>query len=240
MREENLDRLSGMQIDEENLSFLHYYSYHQCLVLAFNHHARGRLLDIGCGNKPYQEMLMPYIEEYFGCDIVQSTKNCVDVLSPANNIPLDSKTFDTVISTQTIEHVEDHQGLVNEAYRLLKPEGYFILSGPMYWPLHEEPYDFFRFTRHGFKYILEKAGFEIVSIEANGGKWAVAGQAFLHALHPQIYYIKGLKGKIARALLRCIGGIKNINRFFLYLDSKETDHVNTMNYVIVARKNKEP
>ncbi len=238
MREENLDRLNSIQIGEENLSFLHYYSYHKCLISAITYYARGRLLDIGCGNKPYQDVIAPHISEYIGCDIVQSSKNCVDILSAANVIPLNGETFDTIISTQTIEHVEDHQGLVTEAYRLLKPEGHFILSGPMYWPLHEEPYDFFRFTKHGFRYILEKAGFEIVSIEANGGKWAVAGQAFLHALHPQIYYIKGLKGKIARVLLRCIGGIKGINRFFLYLDSKGTDHTNTMNYVVVARKSK--
>jgi SAM-dependent methyltransferase len=236
MREEQIERLKDMRTSIDDIWFLHYYPYHKSLKLALVKNARGRLLDIGCGNKPYQSTVAPYIDEYIGCDIVQSSKNCVDILSPANNIPLDAESFDTVISTQTIEHVEDHQGLINEAYRLLKTGGYLILSGPMYWPLHEEPYDFFRFTKYGFKYILEKAGFSIVNIEANGGKWAVAGQAFLHALYPQINNVSGIKGKTARALLKSIGGIKGINRFFLYLDGKGTDYSNTMNYVIVAKK----
>lgn len=238
MREENLNRLNGLQINTDHIWFLHYHSYHKSLEAALVNNAKGKLLDIGCGNKPYLDVVTPYITDYIGCDIVQSSKNCVDILSPANNIPLQNETFDTVISTQTIEHVEDHQGLVNEAYRLLVPGGAFILSGPMYWPLHEEPYDFFRFTKHGFVYILENAGFEIKSIESNGGKWAVAGQAFLHALHPDIYHIKGIKGKVARLLLRAFGGIRGINRFFLSLDDRTGDFSNTMNYVVVATKSK--
>ncbi len=236
MREENIRRLKSTEISKHDVYYLHYASYHQHLFKALDNNAAGNLLDIGCGNKPYKNRVERHITAYTGCDIIQSSENCVDILCPANNIPLGSNMFDTVISTQTIEHVEDHQGLVNEAFRLLKPGGKFILSGPLYWPLHEEPYDFFRFTKHGFKYILEKAGFSIVSIEANGGKWAVAGQAFLHALYPQVYYIRGIKGKLVRGFIKCIGGIKGINNFFLYMDGKATDYTNTLNYVIVAKK----
>jgi SAM-dependent methyltransferase len=236
MREENIGRLDSSNITDDQIWYLHYKPYHTALFAAINKHAKGKLLDIGCGNKPYLNVLTPVVAEYIGCDIIQSSENRVDIICPANNIPLPDNTFNSVISTQTIEHVEDHQGLVNEAYRLLKPDGCFILSGPLYWPLHEEPYDFFRFTKHGFKYILEKAGFEIISIEANGGKWSVAGQALLHALYPDINKIKGFKGKAIRGTMRLIGGIKTINRFFICLDSKATDYTNTMNYVIVAKK----
>ena len=237
MREPNLDRLNSVEIDVSNFHFLH---YHQDLFKAFQQYANGELLDIGCGNKPYQNVLSNYITKYTGCDIIQSSKDCVDVLCSANAIPLPGATFDTVISTQTIEHVEDHHGLVNEAFRMVKPGGYFIVSGPMYWPLHEEPYDFFRFTKYGFKYILEKAGFEVIATYANGGKWAVVGQALLQALYPQVYNVKGLKGKVIRGVLYLFGGIKSINRFFLYLDSKWMDNTNTMNYVVVAQKKAGP
>ncbi len=237
MREENLDRLNTTDISADNLNYLHYVSYHAALFTAIANNTTGELLDIGCGNKPYKHKLEPLVTKYVGCDIVQSSERCVDVVSPANNIPLDSETFDTVLSTQTIEHVEDHQGLVNEAYRLLRSGGKFILSGPLYWPLHEEPYDFFRFTRYGFEYVLKKAGFEIVSIEANGGKWSVAGQAFMHALYPDIYFMKGFKGRMLRRLIKRIGGPAGLNNFFLKLDKKSGPDVsNTMNYVIVAQK----
>ena len=236
MHEENLNRLNSIHVGIDNIWYLHYYPYHRDLLAAFGAYAKGQLLDIGCGNKPYKSVLDAWVEKYMGCDIVQSNLNCVDILCEANNIPLDDGLFDTVISTQTIEHVADHQGLVNEAFRLLKSDGYFILSGPMYWPLHEEPYDFFRFTKYGFSYILEKAGFTITEIKPNGGKWSVAGQALLHALYPQVYNIKGLKGKLIRGILRLVGGIRGINRFFLFLENKWLDETNTLNYVVVAQK----
>ncbi len=236
MREHNLGRLSTFEIELDNSLYLHYHSYHRDLFAAFNDYAKGKLLDIGCGNKPYLELLKPLTSEYFGVDIIQSNSYCVDLVCKANSIPLPDHSFDTIISTQTVEHVEDHQGLINEAYRIVKDGGYFIVSGPMYWPLHEEPYDFFRFTKHGFRYILEKAGFEIISIKSNGGKWAVAGQAILHAIYPAMFNIKGFKGKIIKFIANLFGGVKTINRFFIYLDKKNYDPTNTMNYVIVARK----
>jgi len=236
MHESNLNRLSSFDVDLNHSLYLHYTFYQTDLFNAFKQYTRGRLLDIGCGNKPYHKLILPHISEYIGCDIVQSNEECVDLICPANCIPLADQSFDTVISTQTIEHVEDPQGLVNEAYRVLNDNGYFIISGPMYWPLHEEPYDFFRFTRHGFTYILEKAGFKIIDIHSNGGKWAVAGQAIIHALYPTISNIRGFKGSIFRAIFKAFGGIKTINRFFYYVDTKATDNTNTMNYVVIAQK----
>lgn len=236
MREHNLGRLNTFDIELGNSLYLHYHSYHKDLFLAFKKYVSGKLLDIGCGNKPYLEILKPLTTEYLGVDIIQSNSNCVDLVCAANHITLDDNSFDTIISTQTIEHVEDHQGLVNEAYRILKKDGYFIISGPMYWPLHEEPYDFFRFTKHGFTYILNKAGFEVISIASNGGKWALAGQAFLHAIYPAMFNVKGFKGKVIKFVANLLGGVKTINRIFLYLDKKNYDPVNTMNYVIVAKK----
>ena len=236
MREEKLGRLNTTDIKIDDLYYLHYKYYHRDLFDAFEKYALGNLLDIGCGNKPYENKLQHKISKYTGVDIIQSSDNKVDYLCPANKIPLENSLFETVISTQTIEHVEDHQGLVNEAYRLLKPNGIFIVSGPMYWPLHEEPYDFFRFTKHGFKYILEKAGFEILEIKSNGGKWSVAGQAFLHALLPSVYNIKGLKGIFLRKSFQLFGGIKGVNTFFQKIDDEINDNSNTMNYVVVAKK----
>jgi len=236
MRESNLGRLSDADIGIRHSLYLHYTAYHKDLFEAFNSYAKDRLLDIGCGNKPYLNRMPQSVTKYFGCDIMQSSDNCVDLLCPANSIPVESNSFDTVISTQTIEHVEDHQGLINEAYRALVTNGYFILSGPMYWPLHEEPYDFFRFTKHGLTYLLKNAGFKVIAIHANGGKWAVAGQALIHALYPAVYNVRGFKGNVVRSINWLFGGVRTINKVFSYIDRKNPDHSNTMNYVIVAQK----
>ena len=234
MRIENGERLANTSLSKHNMYYLHYKPFHEELFKAIRSFAKGRVLDIGCGNKPYEKEFGSAITEYIGCDISQSDLQKVDVLCPANKIPLEDATFDTVFSTQTIEHVEDHQGLVNEAFRLLKPGCNFIVSGPMYWHLHEEPYDFFRFTKYGFKYVLEKAGFEMVEIKENGGTWSVTGQTIIHSF--RYSKSKNLFIRLHRALFFKLRIYWLVNAFFFWLDKKDYNPVNTMNYVVIGRK----
>lgn len=220
MREKNVGRLASFHTNLDDPYFLTRDALNAALNSSLRF-ASGRLLDIGCGNKPY-EKLFGNVESYLGCDIVQSSEQRVDIISNAMRLPLSSQSFDTVICVQVIEHVEDHQALCSEAYRVLMPGGYFLVAGPMYWHLHEEPYDFFRFTKHGFRYVLEKAGFEIVKILPNGGKWAVLGQVLIHTAGTKSYTRRGF--------------IRAVNVFFAWLDAKHFDDFNTLNYVAVARR----
>lgn len=235
-RAEHLYRLE--KIEEINLSnkdYLVYLSFHRDLKNAIETYSKGKVLDIGCGNKPYEAWFEGKISEYVGCDVVQSSSNKVDVICKANDIPLESNGFDTILSTQVIEHVEDFQGMLNEAYRLLKKDGCLVLSGPMYWYLHEEPHDFFRYTKYGFAYILEKAGFEIINIKENGGAWATLGLVMNHTLG----FSNPNASKTAKRIKRIykkLNGQKLVNRLFSYLDKKDFNPINTMNYVIVATK----
>lgn len=223
MRKENIERFedsSNVQISD------HYYLVYKPLIRdlkeGIRKHSRGKVLDIGCGNKPYKALFSGKYDEYIGCDITQSSNKCVDIICEATDIPLDSNSFDTVICTQVIEHVENHKLLLQEILRVLKPNGYVILSGPMYWHLHEEPYDFFRFTKYGFKYLFEEQGFREIDILANGGKWATLGQMVIHTF-PR--FLTNMK--IFRSLN---------NLFFSFLDNKFFYEFNTMNYVVIARK----
>lgn len=222
MRKDSLGRLSDYHISRSDINFLVYFFLVRDIKYAIKKYAKGKILDIGCGNKPYEKIFDGLIESYFGCDIVQSSQNRVDLICEATHIPLMNQSFDLIFSTQTIEHVGLHDKMISEAYRLIKPGGVFILSGPMYWPLHEEPYDFFRFTKFGFKLSLERAGFSVVEVLANGGKWALLGQTILQTLPKWV-----LKPRVFRLL---------INSFFLWLDRRFYDDTNTMNYVIVAQK----
>jgi len=236
MRTENIKRLTGdtNNFSKFNVNFLHYKSYHLHSRNSIENYAKGKVLDIGCGNKPYEKWFNPKISSYIGCDIIQSDLCKVDVLCAANNIPLESDFYDTIFSTQTIEHVEDHQGLVNEAFRLLKKDGYFILSGPMYWYLHEQPYDFFRFTKYGFREVLEKAGFILIDIKANGGMWAVTGQTIIHSFinsNSKNFFIR-----FTCFIFKKFRIYWFINSIFGWLDNLDFNDVNTMNYVVVGQK----
>ncbi|KAA9034603.1 class I SAM-dependent methyltransferase [Ginsengibacter hankyongi] len=234
MRTENLRRLENLKLTKFNFYYLHYKSFYKELALAINKYATGKVLDIGCGNKPYEKLFGQKITDYIGCDIVQSNSRKVDILCQGNSIPLASNSFDTVFSTQTIEHMEDHQGLINESFRLIKPGGYFILSGPMYWHLHEEPHDFFRFTRFGFQYILEKAGFKVEEINPNGGMWAMTGQTLIHAIinsNSKSFFIRSSCYLFKKCRLCWF-----INLFFSWMDKVDYNPRNTLNYVVIGKK----
>ena len=226
---------NSFEIKNSHKHYLHYLSFNNELHISVKTYASGNLLDIGCGNKPYEKWFENLVTDYIGCDIIQSNAKNVDVLCQANNIPFDDCSFQTVFSTQVIEHVADHQGMVNEAFRLLKTNGYFILSGPFVWPLHEEPYDFFRFTKYGFTYILEKAGFEIVEINESGGVWATIGLTINHTLgffNPKANIIvRGVKSIFKRLKCHIL-----VNKICAYLDEKDFNPTQTSNYVIVATK----
>jgi SAM-dependent methyltransferase len=128
-----------------------------------------KTLDVGCGNKPYRDLFDDC--EYNGMDY-SDTGAEPDIIGSAMEMPFEDESYDLVFSTQVIEHLTEPQQMVNECYRVLKPKGVLILTGPFYWPLHEIPNDFYRFSRYGFENLLNKAGFQDIAIIANGGTWA--------------------------------------------------------------------
>lgn len=197
--------------------------------------AKGKLLDIGCGNKPYEGIIEPSIIEYIGCDIIQSSLNVVNVICPANELAFESESFDTVFSTQVIEHVADYQGMIRETYRVLKPGGCAIFTAPFAWELHEEPYDFFRFSKHGLKHIFSENGFKIELIKSNGGKWASIFQLWINILFSTRKY-NTYRSRIIKFVFLRLKLIVLYNHFAIWLDKKYFDDILTLNYIIVLRK----
>src|ERR1700730_10091124 len=92
----------------------------------------------------------------------------------AESVPLPDACADIVISNQVLEHVLDPNKAVSEAYRILKPAGWFVGSVPHVSPVHLEPHDFRRFTDLGLEQILEKHGFGEIEVEGNCGVFASA------------------------------------------------------------------
>jgi len=222
-------RITQSVITWRNRDYLHYAPFWKSLKQAIAQYGRGEVLDIGCGNKPYAVLFADRASRYIGVDIEQSHLQKVDIICPATDIPLPDHSFDTVLCTQTIEHVFDHRQLLLEAYRLLRPGGHLILSGPFYWPLHEEPHDFFRFTRHGFEKLLLTTGFSMLSIQENGGSWSLTGQALIHSLcQSKIAVFRFLFSKLRLYIL--------FNLIFRLLEAIDHNPISTTNYVVVAKK----
>jgi SAM-dependent methyltransferase len=126
---------------------------------------QGRILDIGCGIKPFQQFLDG--SEYIGIEVKADHKPAV--CASARCLPFHDKSFDTVLCTEVLEHVSEPSCALSECYRVMKPGGTLYITVPMTWYLHYEPHDFYRFTKYGIRYLCETAGFDVLTVERLGG-----------------------------------------------------------------------
>ena len=154
------------------------------LAAAAQRYAAGRLLDIGCGEKPYETTFFPYVTEHVGVDHPESPHalTSVDVVASAYDVPLGDESFDTVLMSELLEHLEKPGAALDEARRLLRPGGWIILTTPFMWVLHEEPRDFFRYSPFGLEALLRHAGFDAVSVTPIGGQWSTLALLMSYAL----------------------------------------------------------
>jgi SAM-dependent methyltransferase len=122
---------------------------------------RKRLLDLGCGIKPFEHIYRGYSESSIGMDVSQTPHGTqmVDVIYDGTQIPIPDGECDYVLCTEVLEHVPEPKDFLREIHRVLKPGGVLIMTVPFMVPLHEVPYDFYRYTTYGLKYLLDTAGY---------------------------------------------------------------------------------
>jgi SAM-dependent methyltransferase len=235
-RHENLERLNRFETGINDANYLHHKFLFADIKYAIAQYATGQVLDMGCGNKPYLPLFAQKSTGYTGTDIAQSSAQCVDIICSCTDVPLPNEGFDTVFTTQVLEHVADHQQMLREAFRMLKPGGKIILTAPMYWEHHEEPYDFFRFTRYGMAHLFSDAGFKVLEIKANGGKWALTGQTLQNNLRSSFIGKKGWKRKLLKHIYFLFRLKWLINIVFSWLEKTDPDESTTLNWLVVAEK----
>lgn len=179
---------------------------------------KGKLLDVGCGWRPYEKTFFAAAEKYVGLDYL-SDRSKPDIIGSAQAIPLPDNSFDTVTSTEVLEHVPDPLKAMREMCRVLKPGGYLILTAPMFWPRHEVPYDYYRHTYDGLLHFVKESGLELTKIFNRGRSYAYLGQV-IQQIHP-------VKAKSVSWL---------INQFFMWCERHLQHDIITMGWTLVARK----
>lgn len=65
-----------------------------------------------------------------------------DIFYDGQTIPLETGSIDSILSTQSLEHVPNPDHIASEWARVLRPSGLLLLTVPFMWPEHERPYDF--------------------------------------------------------------------------------------------------
>lgn len=160
---------------------------------------KGLALDFGCGSKPYVSMFDT--DQYIGLDYAteiseQNDKLAADVFYDGKTIPFEKDHFDSVFSSEVLEHVFNPDEILAEINRVLKPGGHLMLSCPFFWPEHEQPYDYARYSSFGLKHLVEKHGFEIVKYEKTGSYF----ECMLQGMILYVFFFIPHKPKILEVL----------------------------------------
>ena len=121
----------------------------------------GLVLDVGCGEKPYYSIYNRKYKTSIGFDISSSLHDirAADFIASATDISIKNQICDCVFCTEVLEHVNNSVIVLSEFARILKPGGQLLLTTPFIRDIHEAPFDYFRFTKYGLKYLLEKNNF---------------------------------------------------------------------------------
>ena len=192
-------------------------------------HFHGTLLDIGCGEKWKSDLIGRYVEHYVGVDHAdtQHDRSAVDRVGSAYALPAEDEEFDCVLCTAVLEHLEEPETALREAWRVLKPGGIAVYTAPMIWHLHEEPRDFFRYTQYGLQHLFSKAGYELIEIKAISGFWVTFGSEFN-------YYLNSFHWRFMRPLIALWTALNNM--LFLFLEKLHRNTKWTWMHLVIARK----
>jgi SAM-dependent methyltransferase len=173
-----------------------------------------RVLDIGCGGKPYLPVVAPYARSYCGIDSAPGP--AVDAVVAAEELPFDDGSFDLVLCTQVLEHVQDPRQALAEIRRVLAPGGAALVSTHGVFLFHPDPpstdQDYWRWTHAGLRKEFTRAGeWSRLDVEASGNVvaclayvaaqfvdelgrrtgWKALHRAMLHAFNSVAEWIDG-------------------------------------------------
>lgn len=137
----------------------------------------GTFLDIGCGVQPYRSLITAAptrVERYVGMDLKGNPVSSYMKVQPdlfwdGSSIPMEAASVDSAMATEVLEHCPDPAAVLAETFRVLRPGGLFFLTVPFLWPLHDVPYDEYRYTPFAMERLLRQAGFGEVKLVPLGG-----------------------------------------------------------------------
>lgn len=170
-----------------NIGNIDRYFVRKSILEGINEHKKilvGNLIDVGCGIMPYKSLLIEplgFADKYFGLDFKNPVTKGYEGIEPdlywdGNKIPLKENFADSILLTEVLEHCFDPALVLNECQRVLKSGGNILITVPFVWPLHDIPYDAFRYTPFSIEKFLKEAGFNNIQIKALGGWNASLGQ----------------------------------------------------------------
>lgn len=138
---------------------------------------RYRVLDVGCGARPYEPLFAPYAERYVGVDPVDNP--LADLRGPIEDLPVEDESFDVVLCNQVLEHCDDPRRAVCELRRVTAPGGRVLATTHGVMVYHPSPTDYWRWTHAGLeKLFSEGADWRSVRVVPASGTTACLAMLF--------------------------------------------------------------
>ena len=177
--------------------------------------ARGRyrLLDVGCGCKPYLPYVASHASAYVGVDVVENP--LADLHGAVEDLPVEDASFDLVLCTQVLEHCDDPERAVRELRRVLAPGGRLLASTHGVQVYHPSPGDFWRWTHTGLERLFrEHADWAALSVVPSSGTAATV--CMLLGLYLELATKRTPLARLGRA------GVAGLNRLGPALDRRSS------------------
>src|SRR4051794_35790894 len=146
-----------------------FYAHYTLLVPVIRKYTRGKLIDLGCGTSPFWNVVIEQVDSYHGVDLWPRSDNTSFAGDIQRLDMVRDGSYDSAICIEVLEHLPEPGRAIATMQRVLKPGGVAVISVPHLSRLHDLPYDYFRFTEFGLRYLLDKGGLEVVQIETKGG-----------------------------------------------------------------------
>lgn len=194
-----------------SIFIFHYFHYLMKQKLKkYSGYITGKTLDIGCGNRPY-ESIFSSVNQYIGTNSASYYENSLSSVGEENvavddgtDLPFDDDQFDSVLNFQVLPVFENPNDFIKEVGRVIKNNGYFLLTTDFLYPIWNAPFNFWRTTKFGLEKLAENNGFEVVNIEAFGGYWQMQARLldryFLNLLPQFLNRFKNEKRIVFKAL----------------------------------------
>ncbi|MEK7600453.1 MAG: class I SAM-dependent methyltransferase [Patescibacteria group bacterium] len=194
-------------------------------------HIVGAVLDVGAGSVARYRHYFTF-DSYIRMDIQK--EDGIDVVGSAERIPFPDTSFDGIVCTQVLEHVVHPEQAMREMSRVLRPGGTMLLTVPQACELHEEPYDFSRFTKYWIESIARECGLTVARVVPRGGMFSMMTQFCIRYLIDRGgLYRHRMIGAIAS---RCFSVVGRCAIFLDRIDTSTANKKHTMGWLAILKK----